>query len=163
MTGRILIPEPLSAERFAPFGDVISSGSARGDSMNEARFDRFSDLAAVDVDGRVSVSIVRSRSPTSLPYHFDRVERHPLGSQAFIPLSNFAFIVVVAPPAESVEPADLLAFITDGRQGIDNCPGGGGQFIESSQKPGVRGNQTQSRDELGCPIETEKGAAQNGK
>ena len=119
MTGRILIPEPLSAERFAPFGDVISSGSARGDSMNEARFDRFSDLAAVDVDGRVSVSIVRSRSPTSLPYHFDRVERHPLGSQAFIPLSNFAFIVVVAPPAESVEPADLLAFITDGRQGIN--------------------------------------------
>ena len=47
------------------------------------------------------------------------VERHPLGSQAFVPLSRAKMIVVVAPPAASVESADLAAFVTNGRQGIN--------------------------------------------
>jgi ureidoglycolate lyase len=87
--------------------------------MNDARFDRFASLAMIDVDADAAISIVRSRSPTALPYHFDMVERHPLGSQAFIPLGGFSFIVVVAAPGESVNPADLRAFVTDGRQGIN--------------------------------------------
>jgi ureidoglycolate lyase len=57
--------------------------------------------------------------PTSLPYRFDLVERHPLGSQAFIPLSHFRFFVVVALAAESVEPEDLCAFVTNGSQGVN--------------------------------------------
>ncbi|MFQ5982119.1 MAG: ureidoglycolate lyase, partial [Woeseiaceae bacterium] len=53
------------------------------------------------------------------PYRFDLVERHPLGSQAFIPLSRFRFFVVVAPPGRSVEPEELRAFVTNGSQGVN--------------------------------------------
>jgi len=58
-------------------------------------------------------------SATALPYCFDRIERHPLGSQAFIPLTPFSFVVVVAPAGESVERDDLRAFVTNGQQGIN--------------------------------------------
>jgi ureidoglycolate lyase len=111
----------LTAERFAPFGDVISTSGAGISPMNEARFDRFAALAKADVDaeGDIGISIVRSREPTSLPFHFNMVERHPLGSQAFIPLSPFEFVVVVGAPGESVEPPDLRAFVTNGNQGVN--------------------------------------------
>ena len=88
--------------------------------MNDAHFERFSDLTEVDADGRhASISIARCRMPTSLPYRFDLVERHPLGTQAFVPLSHFLFFVVVARAAESVEPEDLEAFVTNGSQGVN--------------------------------------------
>jgi ureidoglycolate lyase len=121
VTAISLKPEPLTAERFAPYGDVISTSSSSVEPMNEARFDRYSNLATVDVDadGDVAISIVRSRTPTALPYHVDMVERHPLGSQAFVPLSSFSFIVVVAPPGESVDAGDLKAFVTNGSQGVN--------------------------------------------
>ena len=63
--------------------------------------------------------MVRSRTASVLPYRIDMVERHPLGSQAFIPLSPCKMIIVVAPPAESVEPDDLRAFVSNGNQGIN--------------------------------------------
>lgn len=147
MNATILQAMPLSAERFAMYGDVISAAASAG-AMNEARFERFGDLATVDVDdaGRTAISIVRSKSPTRLPYRFDMVERHPLGSQAFIPLSPFHFVVVVAPPGESVEPSDLRAFVTNGTQGINyhrgtwHMPlialGEGQQFLVVDRSPG---------------------------
>ena len=119
MDGVTLRPVPLTRERFAPFGDVIESASDRRRSMNESRFDRFDDLANVDVDERVAVSIAQSRAATSLPYRFDVVERHPQGSQAFVPLEPFRFVVVVAEPGESVDARDLQAFVTNGRQGVN--------------------------------------------
>lgn len=116
-----LRPQPLTRERFAPFGDVIESADIEKAAMNAARFQRFDDLCAVDTgdDGRVAVSIARCRVATSLPYRIDMVERHPLGSQAFVPLSRAKMIVVVAPPEQGVETADLTAFVTNGRQGIN--------------------------------------------
>lgn len=124
MTGRVLRPVPLTRERFAPFGDVIETAGNRVAPMNDARFSRFDDLCAIDVgDGRVSVSIAAARSATSLPFRIDMVERHPLGSQAFIPLSPCRMIVVVAPPSESVEASELVAFETNGQQGVNYRPG----------------------------------------
>ena len=116
-----LRPKPLTRERFSPYGDVIEAADIERAAMNAARFERFDDLCSVDMgaDGRVAVSIARCRAATSLPYRIDMVERHPLGSQAFVPLSGATMIVVVAPPRESVEAADLEAFVTNGRQGIN--------------------------------------------
>ena len=113
---------PLTTEDFAPFGEVIAAMPGGGSPMNGARFERFSNLAGVDVDesdGGAAISIVRSRSATRLPYVFDTVERHPLGSQAFVPLAPFRFLVVVAPPGESVERGDLRAFVSNGNQGVN--------------------------------------------
>jgi ureidoglycolate lyase len=88
--------------------------------MNDARFERFGALAEIHAHGRrPAISIAKCRVPSVLPHRFDMVERHPLGSQAFVPLSQFVFFVVVAPAGESVEAADLRAFVTNGSQGIN--------------------------------------------
>ena len=112
---------PLTRERFAPYGEVIESSRSNSDAMNEARFERFDNLCNVDLlkDSKVAVSIARCRTPTSLPLRLDMVERHPLGSQAFVPLSPCKMVVVVAPPGESVDAGDLRAFVSNGRQGIN--------------------------------------------
>lgn len=116
-----LRPQPLTKESFAPYGDVIESVVDRAAAMNAARFERFDNLCSIDMknDGRVAVSIARCRVASSLPYRIDVVERHPLGSQAFVPLTPCKLIVVVAPPEESVEASDLRAFVSNGRQGVN--------------------------------------------
>lgn len=123
-TARELVPVPLTRDRFAPYGDVIEASDRRGSAMNDARFDRISDLCNVDVgDGRVAVSVTTSRVATSLPYLISVVERHPLGTQAFVPLSPCRMIVVVAPAGESVSADDLVAFESNGQQGINYARG----------------------------------------
>jgi len=116
-----LVPKPLTSEQFAPYGDVIESVTDRTAAMNAERFERFDDLCGIDMKdaGKVAVSIARCRVVTSLPYRIDMVERHPMGSQAFVPLTPCRMIVVVAAPEESVEASELRAFVTDGRQGIN--------------------------------------------
>jgi ureidoglycolate lyase len=113
--------ELLTQERFAPYGDVIETSRESSDAMNEARFERFDDLCKIDLinDGQIAVSIARCRMPTSLPLRLDMVERHPLGSQAFVPLTRCKMLIVVAPPEESVDAGALRAFVSNGRQGIN--------------------------------------------
>ncbi|MGI9295647.1 MAG: ureidoglycolate lyase [Pseudomonadales bacterium] len=115
--------EPLTREAFAPYGDVIESEGAEHFSINDGAIERFHDLAKVDVgvgeEGRTLVSMVQCNRTSSLPYKVPLIERHPLGSQAFIPLDDTPVIVLVAPPGEEVAPADLRAFVTNGKQGIN--------------------------------------------
>lgn len=120
-----LRPEPLTSESFAPYGDVIEAAAGREAAMNAGRFERFDDLCVVDPgdDGRVAVGIVRCRLATELPYPLNLVERHPLGSQAFIPLTPCRMLVVVAPPGDTVAAADLRAFASNGHQGVNYRPG----------------------------------------
>jgi len=121
-----LEPQELSAENFSPYGRVIEAGDRAENEMNSGTFARFDDLAVVDYGdvlpgedvARPTVSIVRSQSVTPLPHTFSMVECHPLCSQAFIPLAEFQFYVVVAAPAEHVEADNLQAFVTNGHQGI---------------------------------------------
>lgn len=115
-----LQPVPLTSASFAPYGDVIEATVTQVAAMNAERFERFDNLCAVEAnDGHVAISIARCRTATALPYHFEMVERHPHGSQAFVPLTPNRFIVVVAPPGDSVVATDLRAFVTNGRQGIN--------------------------------------------
>lgn len=117
-----LTPRPLTAATFAPFGDVIEcAGTNAADDMNDARFARYDRLARIDHDASAAgvVSIAQCLVPSSLPYEITLLERHPHGSQAFIPLAQFSFVVVVAPPGNPPTAADLRAFISDGEQGIN--------------------------------------------
>lgn len=116
-----LQPLPLTSERFAPFGDVIEASRDHAAAMNEARFERFDDLCNIDIAarGKTSVSVARCRAATVLPLRIDKLERHPLGSQAFIPLQSCEMVIVVAPPGESVDVAALCAFVTQPRQGFN--------------------------------------------
>ena len=123
MTGQIIKALPITPERFAPFGDVIAALPGQKEAMNASRFERFDDLATVDVDtndgAHTAISIARARTASSVPYRFDLMERHPFGSQAFMPLSPFRFVVVVAPAGEIPETDELQAFVTNGSQGVN--------------------------------------------
>lgn len=115
-----LVAQPLSAQAFAPYGEVIEAqGSAQG--MNQGFGRRYNDLAEVQVDaegGRPAISIVACVAE-QFPVRLRLMERHPLGSQAFIPLDGQRFLVVVAPAGNPPAPEDLQAFVTDGRQGVN--------------------------------------------
>jgi ureidoglycolate lyase len=104
---------PLTAHAFAPFGDVLdATGEFR--LINAGLCQRFHDLARIDCDDRTGLSIFNAE-PRALPYAFDLIERHPLGSQAFIPMTAHPFLVIVAANPQ----ATPRAFITNGAQGIN--------------------------------------------
>lgn len=115
-----LKPEPLTRASFAAYGDVVESSEQQVEAMNAESFERFDDMCAVEAkDGRIAVSIARCRTATSLPHSFDMIERHPHGSQAFVPLTPCRMLVVVSPPGDKPAAEDLRAFVSDGRQGIN--------------------------------------------
>ncbi|MBT3358719.1 MAG: ureidoglycolate lyase [Rhodospirillales bacterium] len=117
--------EPLSRENFANFGDVIEVGAGTRVLINDGTTVRHDDLANVDVaqdGGRPVVSIFES-SPFDFPLQITMLERHPKGSQAFIPLDDHPYFVVVAPRGESVSPEDMKIFLATGKQGV-NYPKG---------------------------------------
>ena len=107
--------EPLTAKAFAPFGEVLE---ATGDFrlINAGLCRRHHDRARLDFgpEGRAGISVFKAEL-RALPYEFDLIERHPDGSQAFIPMSADPFLVIVADGPE----ATPRAFLTDGAQGIN--------------------------------------------
>lgn len=122
MTDRTLHLQDLTAEAFAPYGDVIERRDDKKLPMNADRFARFNDLADVDTGsapGNVNISIIDCVQVSALPYDIALLERHPKGSQAFIPLGNEAFVVVVAPAADIPDVGALRAFRCNGDQGIN--------------------------------------------
>jgi ureidoglycolate lyase len=116
----ILTAQPLTVEAFAPFGDVIA---ARGEAstINQGMGGRSSDLAQVDVSadgGHAAISVIACM-PEALPITLRLMERHPLGSQAFVPLNGQRYVVVVARAGAPPARADLRAFVCRGDQGIN--------------------------------------------
>jgi ureidoglycolate lyase len=115
-----ILVEPLTPEAFAPFGQVIQTEGAHHYPINNGMTERFHDLARVELGGvhaRPLISIFRGQ-PYELPLTLKLVERHPLGSQAFYPLSNLPFLVIVATDLSGV-PETPRAFLTAPRQGVN--------------------------------------------
>ncbi|MCW1934626.1 ureidoglycolate lyase [Pararhodobacter zhoushanensis] len=110
---------PLTAAAFAPFGDVLDVTGAPDKIINQGLCGRHHDRATLDFgpQGRAGISLFNAE-PRALPYRLDMVERHPEGSQAFIPMHQHPFLVIVAPDAGGV-PGTPLAFVTDGAQAIN--------------------------------------------
>ena len=120
-----LAVQALTAEAFKPFGDVIEASEAvRHFPINAGNTERYHDLARLDPgqDGRVIVSLFRGQ-PRSLPFTVAMMERHPLGSQAFYPLSGRAYLVVVALPGDPPTASTVQAFLATGQQGVNYAPG----------------------------------------
>jgi ureidoglycolate lyase len=129
---RTLHPAPLTPDAFAPFGDVLD---ATGDFrlINAGLCRRHHDRARLDFgDGRAGLSIFRAE-PRALPYAFDLIERHPMGSQAFIPMTPAPFLVIVAHGPDTAP----LAFLTNGAQGINLHRGTWHGVLTPLEAPGL--------------------------
>ena len=113
--------QPLTRAAFAPFGDVVEFEGRDFFPINNGMADRYHGLADVELDGeqsRATISLVASRL-FEMPRRVDHLEYHPLGSQAFLPLDDNPFIVVVSAAAEVPDLDGLQAFVTNGQQGIN--------------------------------------------
>ena len=116
----VIKAEALTRESFAPFGDVIEIDEAAANHpINGGSTQRF-DLGLATVSGtnaRVQISMARA-TPFTLPHAFTLVERHPHGSQAFVPVRPARFLVIVAPD-ENDRPGAPRAFVAAPGQGIN--------------------------------------------
>jgi ureidoglycolate lyase len=117
MTVRIKT-QPLTAQAFAPYGDVLDASGSPDKLINQGKCARFHDRARLEfTDGAAGISIFQSEV-ASLPLALEMVERHPEGSQAFIPMGADPFLVVVADDADGT-PTRPKAFVTGSGQAIN--------------------------------------------
>ena len=110
---KILIPEPLSAEAFTPFGKVIEADPTKAVEINSGFTTRYHALAKVAVGEGAAILSLFHGQPR--PLEIDMLERHPLGSQAFMPLEGRKWLSVVA---ETPDVDACRAFICNGDQGV---------------------------------------------
>lgn len=124
MSDELLLPaRPLTAEAFAPFGQVIECSGHASYAINEGSSQRYTDLAQLETDseGRLALSLFRAEA-RQVPFALHCLERHRLGSQAFVPLNGQDFLVVVSDvdPDPARPAADALhVFISNGKQGLN--------------------------------------------
>jgi ureidoglycolate lyase len=115
-----IVARPLTREAFAPYGDVIEAEGARHYPINGGMAERYHDLACVEAAGpnaRVLISLFKGQ-PYALPLELQLVERHPFGSQAFMPLQDRPWLVIVAHDGED-GPTEPEAFLAQGHQGVN--------------------------------------------
>lgn len=156
--------EPLTTEVFRPFGDVIeASDAARHFTINQGFAERYHDLARIDTGegGHTVVSIFKAL-PRSFPFAITVMERHPLGSQAFVALAHVPFLVVVARPGAAPWPGDLRCFLAAAGQGVNYARGtwhhplialdGPGDFLVIDRGgPAAQGNCDEIAFDEGAP------------
>ena len=126
---------PLTAEAFAPWGDVIEPRGAPDVMINQGMCGRFHDLARLDFGGgRAGISLFDAAA-RYLPHVVEMVERHPEGSQAFIPVSSVPFLVVAADDAFGV-PGCPRAFVTAPGQAVNLLRGVWHGVLAPLERPG---------------------------
>ncbi len=137
MTHTVRVQE-LTADAFAPFGDVIETAGSHSYMINQGRCRRHHNLARLELgtlDGQPALSLFDSE-PVSLPYDLEMMERHPLGSQAFLPMSEHPFLVAVAPD-DGGKPGTPVAFQTRPGQGVNYRAGTWHAVLMPLARPGL--------------------------
>jgi ureidoglycolate lyase len=136
MSGTIAA-EALTPDAFAPFGDVLDTSGPYDRLINQGLCGRWHDRARLDFGpgGRAGISLFKAE-PRSLPYRLEMVERHPEGSQAFLPMSADPFLVIVAPD-DAGAPGRPRAFLTAPGQGINLLRGTWHGVLTPLHPPGL--------------------------
>ena len=113
-----VVIQPITATAFRPFGDLLEANGPPDRLINQGKCGRYHDLATLEfTDGRAGLSLFDAE-PRGLPLSLAMMERHPEGSQAFLPMSHASFLVIVAPD-NGGEPGQPLAFETAPGQGVN--------------------------------------------
>ena len=122
---KIIKPIKVTRSNFATYGDLISTNDINPIDINAGYAKRFDNLANLNTskdDGKSIVSIFSALKRT-FPMTIDMMEKHPLGSQAFIPMKETTFLCFVAPPGELPEINKIQSFIIPPKMGINYKPG----------------------------------------
>ena len=121
----VIKPTKITKENFSSFGDLISSENIKPIDINAGYAKRYDDLANINTrkgEGKTIVSIF-SALKRSFPMKIDMMEKHPLGSQAFMPMKETTFLVFVAPPEDFPDISKIKSFIVPPKKGINYKPG----------------------------------------
>lgn len=136
MTTMHLKVETLTADALAPYGDLMDASGDPDKLINQGKCGRYHDRARLDFsDGRAGISIFKGEKE-NLPLPLQMVERHPMGSQAFVPMSADAFLVVVARDDNGI-PKDPRAFLTKPGQAINFHRGTWHGVLAPLSEPGL--------------------------
>ena len=122
---KIIIPNKITKDNFSSFGDIISTKDVKPININEGYAKRFDDLADIDIsndEGKAIVSIF-SALKRNFPMKIDMMEKHPLGSQAFIPMRETYFFAFVAPKGNRPNLKKIKSFKIPKQTGINLNPG----------------------------------------
>ena len=122
---KIIKPVKISRSNFSSYGDLISTDDINPMNINEGYAKRFDNLANLDTSkdsGKTIVSIFSALKRT-FPMKIHMMEKHPLGSQAFIPMKETTFLAFVAPSGESPEIDKIQSFVIPPKRGINYKPG----------------------------------------
>ena len=121
----IVKPKPISKENFSKFGDMITTKDLDPIEINNGyakRYDNILNLNTSKNKGETTISIFSALKRT-FPMKIDMMEKHPLGSQAFIPMKETTFLAFVAPLGEFPEINKIQSFIIPPKTGINYKPG----------------------------------------
>ena len=124
MMEKIIKPLEITRENFAIYGDLIATNDVKPIKINAGYAKRFDDLASIATTkdaGKTVVSIFSALKRT-FPMKIDMMEKHPLGSQAFIPMKDTTFLVLVAPQGDSLNLNKIESFIVPPGIGINYKP-----------------------------------------
>ena len=125
MTEKIITPIPITKENFAKYGDMISTKDIKPLEINNGyakRYDGIANLNTSSDNGETTISIF-SALKRNFPMKIDMMEKHPLGSQAFIPMKETTFLSFVAPEGDKPDLNKIEAFIIPPGIGINYNPG----------------------------------------
>ena len=122
---KIIKPIKITRANFAAYGDLISSDDIKPMDINAGYAKRFDNLVNINTskDGGKTIVSIFSALKRTFPMKIDMMEKHPLGSQAFIPMNETTFLCFVAPPGESPEIDKIQSFIIPPKTGINYKPG----------------------------------------
>ena len=118
-------PRPITKENFSKFGDMITTANINPIEINEGyakRFDGIANLNTSKDNGEATISIF-SALKRSFPMKIDMMEKHPLGSQAFIPMKQTTFLALVAPEGNKPDLNKIEAYIIPPEIGVNYNPG----------------------------------------
>ena len=125
MTEKIIRPKLINKENFKKFGDMITTKDIKPLEINNGYAKRYDDIAKLDTkkDNGETIICIFSALKRSFPMKIDMMEKHPLGSQAFIPMKETTFLSFVAPEGEKPDLSKIEAFIIPKGIGINYNPG----------------------------------------
>jgi len=117
----IIEPKPITKENFSKFGDMITTENIKPLEINNGYAKRFDEIAKIDTssgNGETTISIF-SALKRSFPMKIDMMEKHPLGSQAFIPMKETTFLTIVSPEGDKLNLEKIESFIVPKGIGVN--------------------------------------------